>query len=447
LKPHIPSRTSFIIAFLASCLCGLSACGRNGSEGSEPLAAKPGEAWDTAWKALQADAAPPADLAEPGPPASRDGRVWFRFRPDSNVRRVFLAGNFNAWAQNDSGRVSNDRFAMKRSPDGVWVLSIPHDRDDFAYKFVVEDDQGRFHWLPDPSVGPGNAEGHSLVSLPRGHAEGAAAEAAPEPAHDILQPAMQKVWVKPGEQNLVQVETGRQPGPEARWRLSVADATGRVLHSADYPVQRGASSLPVPALENEGGYRVSVQLEEPGHETAEGWTVLTVARSIADDLRYGFFATYGRRGGDYAARAAILAGLQINAVEFYDYFPAHGRYAPTEPTYVFEPFGIAIDALDVRDKTEACREGAILPLAYVAAYAASESVFREFPFPMTNADGVPLVFNGEIMPADRADRENKPKWFYLMNIAPDSPWYKHVMAEFRSALDDSPKDLLSFDGF
>jgi hypothetical protein len=37
-----------------------------------------------------------------------------------------------------------------------------------------------------------------------------------------------------------------------------------------------------------------------------------------------------------------VAGLHISAVEFYDYFPGHGYYAPREAQYKFEPFGISI---------------------------------------------------------------------------------------------------------
>lgn len=46
-----------------------------------------------------------------------------------------------------------------------------------------------------------------------------------------------------------------------------------------------------------------------------------------------------------------------------------------------------------------------------------------------------------------ADAAGRPKWFWLMNIADDSPWHAHIMDEFRGTLDDEPGDLVSFDGF
>lgn len=444
----IPARRFLMSNLVLAAMMSFAACGRQTETPS--TTPEPSAAWESVWAAVQS----PAPSPEPaGAPSVRDGRVWFHFRPEGEPARVFLAGDFNAWAQNDNGRVSNARFAMQRSPEGTWSLAIPHDRDTFAYKFVVETSDRRFDWLPDPAVATQDSEGHSLVTLPRirpnaepveTRAEALQSQAAASP---VLRPQMERVWVRPGESNLLHVEPDRTPGTGARWQLTISDAAGAVVHEADFPVQRGLNRLPVPALNKQGGYRASVRLEEPGFPTGEGWTVLTVANSIADDLRYGFFATYANRSGDPARRAASLAGLLINAVEFYDYFPAHGRYAPTEPAYTFEPFGIKIDAMDVRDKVEACRTRNILPLAYVAAYAASESVYREFPFPMTDEAGSPLVFNGEIMTEERADREGKPKWFYLMNIAADSPWRAHVFEEFRRALDDKPGDLVSFDGF
>ncbi|NBQ64359.1 MAG: hypothetical protein EBT95_02185 [Verrucomicrobia bacterium] len=127
--------------------------------------------------------------------------------------------------------------------------------------------------------------------------------------------------------------------------------------------------------------------------------------------------------------------------------PGHGHYAPEEKEYKFEPFGIPISADVAREKMRATGERGILSLAYVAAYAASESVYRRHPHPMTDEKGEPKIFNGEIMTEAEADRQKKPKWFWLMNVADDSPWHTHILADFRRALDNDPGDQFSFDGF
>ena len=140
-------------------------------------------------------------------------------------------------------------------------------------------------------------------------------------------------------------------------------------------------------------------------------------------------------------------GCTSTRSEFYDYFPAHGYYAPREVRYRFEPFNTSINALDVQKKINAGHRRNILSLAYVAAYAASESIYRKYPYPMTDANGARKIFNGQIMSETEAEQQKKPKWFWIMNIADDSKWYDYIMSEFRRTLDDKPGDLVSFDGF
>jgi dextranase len=252
---------------------------------------------------------------------------------------------------------------------------------------------------------------------------------------------VEKVSVQPGEPNTLQVED--QTAGVATLRIQTP--LGRIMHESRHQTASGRLRLGVPPLPTEGGYLVDLEIDAAGVRTA-GTTVISVAKNIAADLRYGFYCDY-RPGCNADAQAARLADLHVNAVEFYDYFPAHGSYAPHENTYVFEPFGVRIDGRTVRRKIEAGHTRNILAIAYVAAYAASRSVFEKHPFPMTDASGVPKIFNGRVMSEAAADAEAQPKWFWLMNVADDSPWHRHIMAEFSRAIDDSPDDLVSFDGF
>jgi hypothetical protein len=134
-------------------------------------------------------------------------------------------------------------------------------------------------------------------------------------------------------------------------------------------------------------------------------------------------------------------------VEFYDYFPAHGTTRRARPNTRSSRSAFPSNALDIQRKIESGHRRNILSLAYVAAYAASESVYRKYPDPMTDENGVAKIFNGSIMSEAQADRDKKPKWFWLMNVANDSVWYPYIMSEFARALDDKPGDLVSFDGF
>ena len=73
----------------------------------------------------------PAKLA----PRNAEGGVLFEcFAPDA--QRVYLAGDFNGWAQNVDGRITKPEFAMT-GPDtnGVWRKTVKFDAGIYRFKF------------------------------------------------------------------------------------------------------------------------------------------------------------------------------------------------------------------------------------------------------------------------------------------------------------------------
>src|SRR5690606_2090769 len=102
---------------------------------------------------------------------------------------------------------------------------------------------------------------------------------------------------------------------------------------------------------------------------------------------------------------------------------------------------------DIKGKIDAGHDRAILAIAYVAAYAAAKSVFDAHPYPMTTADGDPLHFNGTVKPLSEVRARGAGERFWLMAIAPDSPWHAHILGNLREALTDGPGDFVAFDGF
>jgi len=414
-----------------------------------------GSSWDKVWSALQTESIPDA-AREEGPPVRVGDRVLFRFRaPDA--KKVYLAGSFNGFAQNHAGHVSSDRFAMQPLPDGMWYRWASLGPGTYTYKYVAESENGGQSWLTDPHGQATGNDGNSVLQLPvadpaaapqneKGRALKTFSPCADPSDAAPLDVRPGKVWVQPDEVNAL-VVTSNATGNAGRLDLQIVTPLGEVVHTSSHEWKDGENRLPVPALSGEGGYIARVTLSGSSGVVARGDAIVSVVRNVADDLRYGFYATYGETADNYDAKAVLLARAHINAVEFYDYFPGHGNYAPTEPRYRFEPFGIAINAVDIQRKIAAGHERNILSVAYIAAYAASESVYRKFPFPMTDENGSPNIFNGEIMSEEKADRLGKPKWFWLMNVAGDSPWHGHMMGELRRTLDDSPSDLVSFDGF
>lgn len=419
--------------------------------------------WEKVWSGIrQSKEEPiPEEAHLDGPPLRQGDRVLFRYCAPANTRKVYLAGSFNGFARNAGGRVNDERFAMLPAGKNRWYRWAEIHNGTHRFKFVVLNDSGRFDWISDPHLTARDPEGNTILNVtglksipaeplsrgnsrPRAWSETHSAEKK-EPGLDI---AFQMVSTPPGKPNLLRVDVPGIAGATGdTLQLRILTPLGQTVASTSAPAVPGVNELSVPLIREEGGYIADVSLTAKGKIAARGSAVLSVVENIADDLRYGFYATYQRSAGSYAAKADMLARLHINAVEFYDYFPGHGYYAPREERYQFEPFGIEIDASDIRSKIDAGHERGILSLGYVAAYAASESIYRKYPYPMTDASGSPKVFNGEIMSESQANERKKAKWFYLMNVADDSPWHRYIMEEFSRALDDAPGDLVSFDGF
>lgn len=419
--------------------------------------------WNNVWKSLQAPLAPqiPRAATQEGAPVRDENKVLFRFRAPQDVVRVYLAGTFNGFANNHNGTISDEQFAMTPIGNGLWFKEIAIGSTTEKYKFVVLGQDGKFNWQPDSFVQTTDGDGNSVFdfsTIPI-QTENLVPQypLTPKPlqitfpspkAPKTLTVRAQQVWVRPDQPNTVSASLSKKDlHPDSRLHLEVFTPFGQLVKSLSLSPRKGKNSFVIPPLKREGGFVAHVSLVSKGRTLTWGETVLSVASNIADDLRYGFYATYGKSEGDYNTKAAMLADAGVNAVEFYDYFPAHGYYAPREANYKFEPFGVPIDARDVQQKIQAGHKRNILSLAYVASYAASESIYRAHPYPMTDEAGSTKIFNGSIMSEAQADHEKKPKWFYLMNIAPHSPWHKYILDEFERTLDDKPNDLVSFDGF
>lgn len=447
----------FFALLLASC------SGSNGEKANFAKTVSLQGSWEKVWQEVEnlrgQEKRIPEEAKVAGPPLQRGESILFRFQADADARKVYLAGSFNGWAHNNNGRVTNPRFAMQKTESGVWYLEERIQPGEIKYSFVVKTAEGNFQWLLDPSVRENDGEGHSIFrasdqDLKRRTWSGSELSRSYPALRPNSVPRLSvetgRAWVKPGQAHEVKVSApsalaGNREHPLA---LIFYAPTGGEIDRQSRSWDGQAKTFPLPPKPTAGAQRLELIWGDPENPLAAGEIVLTTVARVVDDLRYGFFTDY-RPGTEVDApgQAGMLARLGINAVEFYDYFPAHGLYAPTEKEYKYEPFGIPISGEIVRQKIQASQERGILSLAYVAAYAASESVYRKHPHPMTDEKGAPKIFNGDIMTEPEADQQKKPKWFWLMNVAEDSPWHTHVLGEFRRALDESPADLFSFDGF
>lgn len=97
------------------------------------------------------------------PPHTVDGGVEFQFyAPDAQM--VYLAGDFNGWAENDQGKVTNRDFAMTKGDKGIWKKVVRVDPGKHAFKFVVDGKD----WFPDPHILEKDHDSNSIFTVLEG---------------------------------------------------------------------------------------------------------------------------------------------------------------------------------------------------------------------------------------------------------------------------------------
>lgn len=264
-----------------------------------------------------------------------------------------------------------------------------------------------------------------------------------------------RVAYAPGQQIVVTIDAGA--GPALRGRLTVTDNLGAVVDSRTLDNLDSAARVSFAGVRDFGGYQIVGVFKEPGGRFLRAVESFSAPRTAADDLRYGFYTDWARMGSDYARKAEMLAEMHINAVEYYDWCPAHGSYAPSAETYSFEPvIGTEKHIIlgDIRAKIDSARDRGILSLAYVSAYAASPSVYARHPYALTNALGDAKAFawraaKSEAQPSwESSLGPGDAVWFRYMAIADDSPWFPYIMDQFYHGVADDPDhDSVAFDGY
>jgi 1,4-alpha-glucan branching enzyme len=94
------------------------------------------------------------------PEVTPDGVIFRVYRP--GAENVFLAGDFNNWAENNEGLVTAPQFAMEDTDkDGVWEKKVALESGTHAYQFVVDGNS----WEPDPNVKQRDGENHSVIKV------------------------------------------------------------------------------------------------------------------------------------------------------------------------------------------------------------------------------------------------------------------------------------------
>ena len=93
-------------------------------------------------------------------PVQKSGKVTFRlYLPPANS--VAIAGDFNAWANNKDGTVSDASFQMKKGDDDVWSIDVTIPTGHHVYQFVIDGNK----WQLDPNGAGKDDQNHSTIEV------------------------------------------------------------------------------------------------------------------------------------------------------------------------------------------------------------------------------------------------------------------------------------------
>lgn len=142
--------------------------------------------------------------------------------------------------------------------------------------------------------------------------------------------------------------------------------------------------------------------------------------------RYGFLSDFGGGEAGDGEDVKWLAKLHINLVHFYDWMYRHDDLVGEAGSYV-DMMGREVSRAVVEEKIRLCGAYGMKAIAYGAVYAAGKAFAERHPdWRLYTSAGEPYDFIGI---------------FSIMNIAPDSPWSRHIVNEYRKAV-----EVLGFDG-
>mgnify|MGYP005812871447 CR=1 FL=1 len=245
------------------------------------------------------------------------------------------------------------------------------------------------------------------------------------------------------------------PGEPARWSVILSSPTGvqgalrvvaRVSHldqlitDIGHEVTLDGTPKQVefswsPPASAPRGYGLDVHLE-----TLDGQTLPASASSGFDVLqkwtqmpRYGFLSEFQPGRADAASVMRILADYHVNALQFYDWMYRHEQFLTSDEPYV-DLLGRKLSRRVVDDLIAAAHERGIAAMPYTAIYGASIEFCRQHPdWALLRADGQPALFGDNFMA--------------VMDPRPNSPWMRHLLAQFEDVLKNTAFDGIHLDQY
>ncbi|WP_372661744.1 glycoside hydrolase family 66 protein [Cohnella sp.] len=174
------------------------------------------------------------------------------------------------------------------------------------------------------------------------------------------------------------------------------------------------------------GYGVDADLylgQQHIHSLSSSFDVVSDWRKAT---RYGFLSDYDASEAGDDEDVKWMAKLHLNLVQFYDWMYRHDELVSDEQQYT-DLMGRIVSRGVVEEKIALCHDYGMKAVAYGAIYAASKAFADRHPdWRLYTSAGEPFDFIGI---------------FNIMNTSPDSPWFHHIINQYRQAV-----EKLDFDG-
>lgn len=182
------------------------------------------------------------------------------------------------------------------------------------------------------------------------------------------------------------------------------------------------------------GYGIDVYVyveEERAHRQVMS-SAFDVVSNWRKSPRYGFLSDFYSEEAGVTADVESLSKLHINLVQFYDWMYKHDQLVPPVTEYT-DMMGRTLNKSVVQEKIDLCHQFGMKAFAYGAVYAASKDYFDQHP------EEALYYRNGQVI--------DFIEIFHIMNISADSPWRKHIIGQYREAIEQMDFDGIHMDTY
>lgn len=207
-------------------------------------------------------------------------------------------------------------------------------------------------------------------------------------------------------------------------KLSVYRLSTKILEKEFMSVSKSFDVEVGNYKEEFAGYGVDFEFEKKGSRVVLH-TAFDVVKNPLSSTRYGFLSDFTKKDLENEA-VEWLRKCHINLVQYYDWSYRHDDLVSDKSEYT-DMMGKHINRDTVCRKIEKTHEFGMRSIAYGAVYAAGKEFFdKHNDLALYTSCGDPFVFINT---------------FYIMNISRNGSWRKHLVGQYRNAI-----EKMGFDG-